>query len=73
MTPEGTPPTWWLARPMRWMPDATDGGASTWITWSTAPMSMPSSSDDVATIAGKRPAFSRSSMSRRCSLATEPW
>ncbi|RYE84775.1 MAG: DEAD/DEAH box helicase, partial [Myxococcales bacterium] len=25
-TPDGTPPTWWLARPMRWMPEATDGG-----------------------------------------------
>ena len=36
-------------------------------------MSMPSSSDEVATIAGSRPAFSASSISMRCSRATEPW
>ena len=72
-TPDGTPPTWWLARPIRWMPDATDGGASTWMTWSTAPMSMPSSSDDVATMAGNSPALSRSSVARRVSFETEPW
>ena len=35
------------------MPLATEGGASIWITRSTAPMSMPSSSDEVATIAGE--------------------
>ena len=69
----GTPPTWWLARPMRWSPDATDGGASTWMTRSTAPMSMPSSSDDVATIAGRSPRLSRSSMTRALPCATEPW
>ena len=36
-------------------------------------MSMPSSSEEVATTAGRRPAFRSSSMSRRCSRLTEPW
>ena len=36
---------------MRCIPLATDGGASIWITRSMAPMSMPSSSDEVATSA----------------------
>ena len=40
-TPWEISPTWWPARPMRCSPLATDGGASTWITRSTAPMSMP--------------------------------
>ena len=58
---------------MRCMPEAIDGGASIWITRSTAPMSMPSSSEDVATIAGSVPLFSRSSISCRFSRATDPW
>jgi hypothetical protein len=36
-------------------------------------MSMPSSSDEVATTAGSRPDFSSSSTSARCSRDTEPW
>ena len=36
-------------------------------------MSMPSSRLRVATRAGRRPAFSSSSISRRCSLAMLPW
>ena len=36
-------------------------------------MSMPSSSEEVATTAGSRPAFSSSSTSARCSRDTEPW
>jgi len=36
-------------------------------------MSIPSSRLAVATMAGISPAFSRSSISRRRSLATEPW
>ena len=36
-------------------------------------MSMPSSSDEVATIAGSSPRFRRSSISCRFSRATEPW
>ena len=66
-------PTWWPARPMRCRPRATEPGDSTWTTRSTAPMSMPSSSEDVATIARSRPAFSASSISIRCSRASEPW
>ena len=51
----------WPARPIRCRPRATDFGDSTWITRSTAPMSMPSSSDEVATRHGIRPAFRSSS------------
>ena len=47
-------PTWWPARPMRCRPRATEGGASICTTRSTAPMSMPSSSDEVATSARQR-------------------
>jgi hypothetical protein len=36
-------------------------------------MSMPSSSEEVATTAGSRPDFSSSSTSARCSRETEPW
>jgi hypothetical protein len=36
-------------------------------------MSMPSSSEDVATIAGRVPRLRRSSISWRFSRATEPW
>ena len=59
-------------RPMRCMPAATLGGASTWITRSTAPMSMPSSRLLVATMPLSLPAFSASSICWRCSLAIEP-
>lgn len=38
-----------------------------------APMSMPSSSDEVATTAGRRPALSSASICCRCSRLTEPW
>ncbi len=53
MTPARRRRTWCPARPMRWSPPATDGGASIWITRSMAPMSMPSSSDEVATMRGQ--------------------
>ncbi len=72
-TPVETAPTWWPARPTRCRPEATEGGDSTWITRSTAPMSMPSSRLEVATTAGSRPALSSSSTRARCSLETEPW
>ncbi len=36
-------------------------------------MSMPNSSEEVATTAGSRPAFSSSSTMVRCSRETEPW
>ena len=63
-----TSPTWCPARPTRCSPLATDGGDSTWMTRSTAPMSMPSSRLDVATTAGSRPALRSSSITARCSL-----
>ena len=58
---------------MRCSPLATDGGVSTWITRSTAPMSMPNSRLEVATTALSRPVLRSSSTSARCSLLTEPW
>ena len=68
-----TAPTWWPARPTRCRPLATLGGDSTWMTRSTAPMSMPSSRLLVATTQGSRPRFRSSSIRARCSLETEPW
>ena len=53
MTPRLAAPIVWPARPMRCRPLATDGGASIWTTRSIAPMSMPSSSDEVATSAAQ--------------------
>src|SRR5215216_4163553 len=47
----------WPARPTRCSPRATDFGDSTWITRSTAPMSIPSSSEEVATRQGIWPRF----------------
>ena len=61
-------PTWCPARPTRCSPLATLGGDSTWITRSTAPMSMPSSSELVATTQRRRPLLRSSSMIARCSL-----
>ena len=72
ITPLLGAPTWWPARPTRWSPRATLVGDSTWITRSTAPMSMPSSRLDVATSAGSRPALRSSSMASRCSRAMLP-
>ena len=60
------------ARPTRCSPRATDFGLSTWITRSTAPMSIPSSRDEVATRHGMPPAF-RAPRPARCSRASEPW
>ena len=51
--PRDGAPTEWPARPMRCSPRLTAPGDSTWTTRSTAPMSMPSSSDDVATMAAQ--------------------
>ncbi len=50
--PSRSAPSSWPARPIRWIPRATDFGDSTWITRSTAPMSIPSSSEEVATRQG---------------------
>ena len=73
MTPRETASTWWLARPIRCIPLATEVGVSIWTTRSTAPMSIPSSSEEVATSAGSRPALSASSISTRWSRAIDPW
>ena len=72
-TPWETSPTWWPARPTRCSPLATEGGDSTCTTRSTAPMSMPSSREDVATTQRSRPDFRSSSIRARWSLETEPW
>ena len=66
-------PTWWPARPARCRPRATVVGDSTMTTRSTAAMSMPSSSEEVAATARRAPVLSPSSMARRCSRETEPW
>ncbi len=58
---------------MRCRPRLTAPGDSTWITRSTAPMSMPSSRLLVATIALRSPRLSWSSTTMRCSRASEPW
>ena len=73
MRPRLTSPTPWPARPMRCRPRATDFGDSICSTRSTAPMSMPSSSELVATRHGSSPAFSSSSTFVRSSRASEPW
>ena len=73
MRPRLTSSTPWPARPMRCSPRATDFGDSICSTRSTAPMSMPSSSELVATRHGSSPAFSSSSTFVRSSRASEPW
>ena len=73
MRPLAVSPTPWPERPMRWSPAVTDFGDSTCSTRSTAPMSMPSSSDEVATRQGSSPAFSCSSTTSRSSRASDPW
>ncbi len=73
MTPFDGAPTWCPARPIRCSPRATLVGLSTWMTRSTAPMSIPSSRLEVATSAGRRPALSSSSIATRCSRAMLPW
>ena len=71
--PRLTSPTPWPARPMRCSPRATDLGDSICRTRSTAPMSIPSSSELVATRQGSSPALSSSSTLVRSSRASEPW
>ena len=63
----------WPARPTRCSPRATDFGDSICTTRSTAPMSMPSSSELVATRHLSRPDLSSSSISVRASRDSEPW
>ena len=73
MRPRLTSPSECPARPTRCRPRLTDFGDSTWITRSTAPMSMPSSSEEVATRQGSWPDLSISSTTRRSSWESEPW
>ena len=73
MRPTLTSSTPCPARPMRCSPRATDLGDSICMTRSTAPMSMPSSSELVATRHGSSPALSSSSTLVRSSRASEPW
>ena len=65
--PSARPPTPWPERPTRCRNVAIARGLPIWQQRSTSPMSMPSSSDAVATSALSLPAFSRCSASRRCS------
>ena len=71
--PRETSPSEWPARPTRCSPRLTDFGDSTWITRSTAPMSIPSSRDEVATRHGSCPDFSISSTTVRSSWDRDPW
>ncbi len=71
--PRLTSPTPCPARPIRCRPRATDLGDSICSTRSTAPMSIPSSSEEVATRQGSPPPFSSSSTLVRSSRASEPW
>ena len=73
MRPSETSSSAWPARPIRCRPRVTDFGDSTWITRSTAPMSIPSSSEEVATRHGSCPDLSSSSTTCRSSWASEPW
>ncbi len=61
------------ARPTRCKPADTRFGDWSWITRSTDPMSIPSSSELVATSAGSSPALSARSRPSRRSRASEPW
>jgi len=70
----------WVARMMagaaaasRWMSAAIVCGDPIWQTRSTDPMSMPSSSDAVATSTRSRPALRRVSASSRDSFERLPW
>ena len=59
--PFGVPPTAWPERPTRCRKVAIERGEPSWQTRSTSPISMPSSSEAVATSAFSSPRFSRCS------------
>ena len=69
----GDPRREWLERPTRWRKVAMLRGEPTWHTSSTGPMSIPSSSEAVATSALSSPARSRSSTRWRRSFDRLPW
>ena len=71
--PLGRPPRWCPERPTRCRKVAMLRGEAIWHTSSTGPMSMPSSSDAVATRARSSPARSRVSTRSRRSLDRLPW
>ena len=71
--PFGTPPTKWPERPTRCRKAAIARGEPSCTTRSTSPMSMPSSSDAVATSTFNWPVLRRCSAARRNSFAIEPW
>ena len=71
--PLGVPWRLWLERPTRWRKVAMLRGEPTWHTSSTGPMSMPSSSEAVATRALRSPALRRRSVRMRRSVDKEPW
>ena len=58
---------------MRWRSTEIDRGEPSWITSSMSPMSMPSSSEAVATTARIAPVCSRCSTARRVRFDSAPW
>ena len=71
--PLGMAPRQWPARPTRCMATATARVLAIWQTRSMSPMSIPSSSEAVATRILISPDFRRCSASRRSSRESEPW
>ena len=71
--PSAVPAIVWPDRPTRCRSVAMRCGEPIWQTRSTWPMSMPSSSDAVATSAFSCPVFSRVSASSRFSFDRLPW
>ena len=71
--PFGVAPRQWPERPIRWTAAESDRGEPSWQTSSIVPMSIPNSSEAVATIARTSPALRRRSASRRASRARLPW
>ena len=63
--PLGVPPTEWPERPTRCSSTPMERGEPIWQTRSMSPMSMPNSSEAVATQTCTWPAFSRSSAASR--------
>ena len=73
MRPLGSPPRRCSARPTRCRKVASEWVGPIWQTRSTEPMSMPSSSEAVATSALSSPRFRRFSASRRSLAERLPW
>ena len=71
--PFGIAPREWPERPTRWSSVAMLRGEPSWQTSSTGPMSMPSSSEAVATSTRRSPARRRSSTRSRRSFERLPW